>query len=67
MIILDLICNNILCGSSWLQKLYFENLALAPGFAGERHIWQKQAETEKNYFFCKETKYVQGSTLAVAR
>ena len=30
----------ILCELSWYQKLNFENLALAPGFAGERHICQ---------------------------
>ena len=27
----------ILCGLTWYQTLNFENLALEPGFAGERH------------------------------
>ena len=29
----------ILCGLSWYRKLNILNLALAPGFSGERHIF----------------------------
>ena len=36
-----MILKEILCGLSWYQK-HFENLALAPGFAGECHIWSNQ-------------------------
>ena len=32
----------ILCELRWYQKLNSENLALAPGFAGKRHIYHLQ-------------------------
>ena len=35
-----ILLKEILCGLSRYQKLNFENLALAPGFAGECHIYE---------------------------